>query len=185
MRSFTYICGLILTLTSLHSIADNSIIKPVTVISSINKNKFFDVEITKFEFDRPELLLMFDQSKQTFRDENLRLIVETTVPEDNTDIHLAIRMSQNWSNCYNEPFGSENAVPIAGYDQIASLTFIDSAMDGSTEINLDESLPFDFNDNIDGFKAAQYDTRVSFQTPISSEVQFCQGGITMTLEFAL
>lgn len=139
----------------------------------LEKNNFFSQEITRFEFVPSAILLTYNKDTDTFQDENTDLVVESTVPETDQDILLAVKMTDATTSCTgfdgNTVDDSNNLVNV----------FLEES-----EMVIDQPLDLPFNEVVLGNKAATYDTRLSFNE-VPYDAIYCSGSVTMMLEFSI
>ncbi|WP_413282541.1 hypothetical protein [Vibrio sp. MA40-2] len=141
--------------------------------TTIDKNSFFSNAITRFEFKPHALALVYNNNTKTFNEAFSDLIVETDIPKTNTDMFLAIRMTENTTQCSD----FDNLV-ISNSDDLAIIHLEDELM------SLDQPVDFQFNDVVNDSKAAKYKTSINFKSLPENAID-CSGSVTMTLEFSI
>lgn len=144
-----------------------------SVYTTIDKNSFFSYAITRFEFQPSSLLLNYNRNTKTFDEAFSNLMIETDIPQENTDLSLAIRMSENKTECTDF-----NQLVIDQSDKLAVI-HLDEKL-----ITLDTAVDFEFNKVIDNRKAAEYKTSIKFKSLPETAID-CRGSVTMLLEFSI
>ncbi len=90
---------IMLTVTSFNSFGEEFYIKKLDLKANIERAKFFDYKITKFEFEEDEFELEFNYNTNKFNDILTKLYVETNIPTSFVDSGYEITANEITSEC--------------------------------------------------------------------------------------
>ncbi|MCS0540269.1 hypothetical protein NXY55_09725 [Aeromonas veronii] len=167
MRWLTPVLCLLLS-SSVCAVGINHNFRPLT---HLNKLEFYDYTITRFELDEHFIFLTFDKVEKKFKEQSVNLVVETNVPEAETDIGYILRLERNESICKRDGV-------------IMQQDFIDILIDDIPFIK--NKIAFDSFPLVtdDGYLKSNNVMTLTSQT-IHHQGLLCQGNVTLLAELSL
>ena len=167
MRWLTPVVSLLLS-GSVCAVGINHNFRPLT---HLNKLEFYDYTITRFELDEHFIVLDFDKVEQKFKDQSVNLVIETNIPEAETDIGYTLHLDSNESICKRDGV-------------IIQQDFIDILIDDKPFVK--NKMTFDsFPSVTDGGYLKSSNVMTLTSQTINHQGLLCQGSATLLAELSL
>ncbi|MBS4685848.1 hypothetical protein J4G63_01055 [Aeromonas sobria] len=158
----------LLSSCSVCAVGINHDFRPLT---HLNKLAFYDYTITRFEFDENFIVLDFDKVEQKFKDKSVNLVIETNIPEAETDVGYKLSIDSNESICKRDGV-------------VMQQDFIDVLIDDKPFVK--NKMTFDSFPSVtdDGYLKSSNVMTLTSQI-INHQGLLCQGSLTLLAELSL
>ncbi|MGR5435714.1 hypothetical protein [Vibrio owensii] len=155
-----------------YSIASSEFVKDLNISASIERSKFYDYGVSKFEFKDEKIKLDYNYNAQKFSDVETVLIIETDIPNTLKNVGFELNVSELNSVCES-------------YDDKSLLAsdYAEGYLDG-TMVNKGDEIEYDtFDDDIDGKYSMTLPMVLKFKELDSGIVNKskCSGNVVMVI----
>ncbi|ARO98824.1 hypothetical protein K08M3_18870 [Vibrio alginolyticus] len=163
------------------------IAKQMTVKTVLDKNQFFDGEISLYFKDKL-VYTEIDKNTNNLRSIKTKVYVESkflSLESDNSLIHHSISLTKNESRCYRtNEIGQRELIVDSGLDSSYKNEMANIYLSGN-ELKLGESIKFEHKNNENDISYIDdYDFRIDFSA-MPLEALFCEGDVQLTVGFDL
>ncbi|MDT3309302.1 hypothetical protein [Shewanella vaxholmensis] len=157
--------------------------RSMTVITTLNKNAFFDGELN-IQFKDERLYPVFDKKLKTLADTGTVLYVTSTLQDtiDNANVLHLLTLTQNSSICYEyDEAGESKPIPSDGSSYNYQSDLVSVLVDGQP-LKAKEPLSLSFDSFDENGKSATHDFLLHFnELPVNANK--CEGDVAVMVEF--